>query len=52
MERSTAMAIEVSSHYSAATAVLRGAADVAIGNEKTCRMMEGTGFYPSETGRL
>lgn len=37
---------EVSSHYSAATAVLRGAADVAIGNEKTCRMMEGLDFIP------
>ena len=36
----------VSSHYSAATAVLRKAADVAIGNEKTAQMMEGIDFIP------
>ena len=39
---------EVSSHYSAAAAVLRGAADVAVGNEKTCRMMEGLEFIPQK----
>ena len=37
-----------SSHFAVATAVLRGAADVAIGDEKTCHMMEGLDFIPQK----
>ena len=35
-----------SSHLIAATNVLRGTADVAIGNEKSARQMEGIQFLP------
>lgn len=36
----------VSSHFSAATAIMRKAADVAIGDEKTSMMMDGIDFIP------